>query len=73
MEEPRCREQMDDGFTARRLRKLSKYQVLNGCLNKVQAQDEGELWLLSWEAATLASSSRESSGYRSTCCERYSS
>ncbi|GAA4240578.1 hypothetical protein GCM10022254_65780 [Actinomadura meridiana] len=45
MSEWHC-EQMDDGFAARRLGKLSDYQLLNGCLDEVRAQDEGELWLL---------------------------
>ncbi|MFI0483114.1 hypothetical protein [Actinomadura sp. 9N215] len=40
------REQMDDGITARRIGWLSDYQLLNGCLDQVQARDEGELWLL---------------------------
>jgi hypothetical protein len=39
-------ERLDDGFRAHRLTGLSDYQTLNGCLNEVRAQDEGELWLL---------------------------
>ncbi|XRQ04246.1 hypothetical protein ACN3XK_47870 [Actinomadura welshii] len=39
-------ERLDDGFIAHRIGELSDYQVLNGCLGEVQAQDEGELWLL---------------------------
>jgi hypothetical protein len=39
-------ERRDNGFRARRLGVLSDYQILNGCLREVQAQDEGELWLL---------------------------
>ncbi|HEU5029706.1 MAG TPA: hypothetical protein VFV01_32665 [Spirillospora sp.] len=39
-------EVMGDGFVARRLGGLSDYQLLNGCLEEVQARDEGELWLL---------------------------
>jgi hypothetical protein len=41
-----CERLEDDGFVARRLGKLTDYQLLNGCLNEVHAVDEGELWLL---------------------------
>ncbi|MFI0411533.1 hypothetical protein [Actinomadura sp. 3N508] len=39
-------ERVGDGIVARRIGWLSAYQFLNGCLDQVQAQDEGELWLL---------------------------
>jgi hypothetical protein len=39
-------EASDDGFVARRVVGLSDYQMLNGCLHEVLAEDEGELWLL---------------------------
>lgn len=39
-------ERSDGGFRAQRVSGLSEYQVLNGCLGEVRAQDEGELWLL---------------------------
>ncbi|MWA00650.1 hypothetical protein F8568_009720 [Actinomadura sp. LD22] len=39
-------EAMGNGFVARRLDRLTDYQLLNGCLPEVQALDEGELWLL---------------------------
>lgn len=40
------RDRLDNGLVARRLAPLSDYQLLNGCLDEVQAQNEGELWLL---------------------------
>ncbi len=39
-------ERSHDRFIARRLAKLSDYQLLNGCLEEVQAVDSDELWLL---------------------------
>jgi hypothetical protein len=34
------------GLVAQRLGRLTDYQILNGCLREITAQDEGELWLL---------------------------
>ncbi|TDC60195.1 hypothetical protein E1200_30865 [Actinomadura sp. GC306] len=39
-------ERLDGGLRAQRLVGLTDYQVLNGCLDEVRAQDEGELWVL---------------------------
>ncbi|MBE1530876.1 hypothetical protein [Actinomadura algeriensis] len=39
-------ETLDDGFVARRLSRLTDYQMLNGCLDEVRATDRTELWLL---------------------------
>lgn len=41
-----CGERVGRGFVARRVVSLSEYQSLNGCLDEVRAENEGELWLL---------------------------
>ncbi|TMQ86946.1 hypothetical protein ETD83_40045 [Actinomadura soli] len=39
-------ERSDKGLRATRISPLSDYQLLNGCLEEIDATDEGELWLL---------------------------
>ncbi|TMR42113.1 hypothetical protein [Actinomadura geliboluensis] len=46
MSDWQCERLDSDRFIARRLAKLTDYQLLNGCLDEVQAVNSDELWLL---------------------------
>jgi hypothetical protein len=39
-------EPREGGLVARRLGRLTDYQLDNGCLTEVTAKDQGELWVL---------------------------